>query len=76
MNSTHLFLTAALVLSLFCNDAHAQAQPRKQGKADDVMMQCQREAASKQTHMDKLQQYLKQCIARKSIEAGLVEKPQ
>ncbi|WP_144284206.1 hypothetical protein [Megalodesulfovibrio gigas] len=76
MNCTQLLLCAALLLSFFCNEAGAQTQQRKQGKADDVMMQCQREAASKQMHMDKLQQYLKQCIARKSIEAGLVEKPQ
>ncbi|MCA1945093.1 MAG: hypothetical protein LDL30_07390 [Desulfovibrio sp.] len=49
------------------------AQPRKQVKADDVMALCQQEAAKKQIHMDKLQQYLTQCIARKSIDAGLVE---
>lgn len=76
MNCKRPFLHAALLLLFFCNAAYAQTQQRKQGKAEDVMMQCQREAASKQTHMDKLQQYLKQCIARKSIEAGLVEKPQ
>ncbi|MCA1986965.1 MAG: hypothetical protein LDL27_10890 [Desulfovibrio sp.] len=58
---------------LMCFSLSAVAQPRKQVKADDVMALCQQEAAKKQIHMDKLQQYLTQCIARKSIDAGLVE---
>lgn len=58
---------------LMCSSLPAVAQPRKQVKIDDVMALCQQEAAKKQIHMDKLQQYLKQCIARKSIDAGLVE---
>ena len=69
------FLPTLLSFVLICNVATAAQRKQARTAPEDVMAQCQKEAASKQIMMDKLQAYLKQCVARKSIDAGLVEQP-